>query len=87
MTDKITDCEVQEDVTVKAIREEYERKLAEAEEQHKQAMKEAEDKHIAQIRALMSGREQPKQEQIEQEDNRTYEERMIDKLKKKFNLK
>ena len=49
----------QEDAVLIAVREEYEKKLEEQrkafEEEKAKALKEAEEKHIAQIRALLSG--------------------------------
>lgn len=84
---------IEEDAVVKAVREEYEKKLADQqkafEEDKRKALEEAEEKHIKQIRALLSG-----EGHIPREDNEpvvkepeSREEILYDDLKDRFNLK
>lgn len=78
----------QEDAVLVAVREEYEKKLEEQrkafEEEKAKALKEAEEKHIAQIRALLSG--QPsKEEKHEQEEKSLFDETMA-KMKEKYKI-
>lgn len=71
---------------IKAVREEFEKKLAEQEEKHKQDLKDMETKHIAQIRALMSGNNsEEEQEQLAPE--LSFEEQTLNDTRKKFGLK
>lgn len=82
-----------EDEVLLAVKEEYEKKLQEQREQFelekKQALEEAEKRHVAQIRALLSG-----EGHIPREDNEpvlkepeSKEEALFDDLKDRFNLK
>lgn len=77
----------QEDAVLVAVREEYEKKLAEQrkafEEEKAKALKEAEEKHIAQIRALLSG--QPAKEEKHEEEKSLFEETMA-KMKEKYKI-
>lgn len=81
-TDKNIDCE---DAVVKAIKEEYEKKLEEERARHAEEMKASEEKHVAQIRALLSGRNdteaQRGKENVEEQDE---VESAIEKLRKKY---
>lgn len=77
-----------EDAVIKAIREEYEKKLdeqrKELSEEKERALAEQEEKHIRQMRALLSGRQDVKDEQVDEEKN--YEQALTDSLKKRFKL-
>lgn len=77
-----------EDAVIKAIREEYEKKLDEQRkalsEEKDRALAEQEEKHIRQMRALLSGRQDVKEERIDEE--KTYEQALTDSLNKRFKL-
>lgn len=79
----------QEDEVLKAVREEYEKKLEEQrkafEEEKKQALAEAEEKHIKQIRALLSGEGHiPREDKTEEiEETKSVEETILDSLRNK----
>ena len=74
--------EKRQDEVITAIKEEYEKKLddlrKELDEKKQAEIKELEAKHIAQIRALMTGREEYKK-QKEEEENENLVERLIKK--------
>lgn len=73
-----------EDEVVKAIREEYEKKLHDAEVKHAEEMKQAEEKHIAQIRALLSGQKETAQEADEESEEKDMVTQAIERLQKKY---
>ena len=77
-----------EDAVIKAIREEYEKKLGEQRkalsEEKDRALAEQEEKHIRQMRALLSGRQDVKEERNDEE--KTYEQALTDSLNKRFKL-
>lgn len=74
----------QEDAVIVAIREEYERKFAEQEERHKQELAEVEQKHVSQIRALMSGKRFTDEEQkkVEETVQKSYEQTVLEQAQK-----
>ncbi len=74
----------QEDAVIVAIREEYEKKFAEQEERHKQELTEVEQKHVSQIRALMSGKRFTDEEQkkVEETVQKTYEQSVLEQAQK-----
>lgn len=71
----------EQDEVLLAVKEEYEKKLQEQREQFelekKQALEEAEKRHVAQIRALLSGEGKVKREQYEEDDKPKTEERSL----------
>lgn len=75
---------------IEVIKQEYEKKVAELEEKHKQDLieqeKKLEEKHAKQIRALFleGSPSQPKAQ--EQNDDKTFEERVIEKMKQKLKI-
>ena len=75
----------QEDAVIVAIREEYEKKFAEQEERHKQELAEVEQKHVSQIRALMSGKrftDEEEQKKAEETVQKTYEQTVLEQAQK-----
>ncbi|WP_291630653.1 hypothetical protein [Clostridium sp.] len=80
-----------EDEVIKAIKEEYEKKLEEQkkqlEEEKDKAIKDLEEKHIKQIRSLLSGEKitndnDKKTEEVE----KTFEEKLYENLRAKNKL-
>lgn len=79
----------QEDAVIVAIREEYEKKIAEQEERHKQELAEVEQKHVSQIRALMSGKrftDEEEQKKGEETAQKTYEQTVLEQAQKILKL-
>ena len=79
---------------IEVIKEEYDKKVKELEEKHKKDLedqeKRLEEKHAKQIRALFldGSPNQPKSnENNDEEDNRTFEEKVLEKMKIKLKLK
>lgn len=76
------------DETLKAVKEEYEKKLLEQEEalnaEKEKALKEQEQKHIAQLRALIAG--QKTVDEVK-EEKQTFEEKLFAQMREKYNLK
>lgn len=75
------------DETLKAVKEEYEKKLLEQAEalnaEKEKALKEQEQKHIAQLRALIAG-----QKTVDEvKEKQTFEEKLIAQMREKYNLK
>lgn len=74
---------------ITALRNEYEKKLAEQraelETKHAEEIKKQEQKHIEQMKALLLGRTE-KQEEKTKEEHKTFEQDLYDKLAKKFKL-
>lgn len=75
---------------ISALREEYEKKLQEQHDelvkQHEAEIKKQEQKHIEQMKALLSGRNSVIDNKLVDEDEKTFEDDLIDKLKSKFKL-
>lgn len=75
---------------ITALREEYEKKLAEQraelETKHAEEIKKQEQKHIEQMKALLLGRTEKQEETKPQEEYKTFEQDLYDKLAKKFKL-
>ena len=92
---KKTNEEDDKDLTaIEVIKEEYNKKVKELEEKHKKDLedqeKRLEEKHAKQIRALFldGSPNQPKSnEDNDEEDNRTFEERVLEKMKQKLKIK
>lgn len=75
------------DETLNAVREEYEKKLLEQAEtlnaEKEKALKEQEQKHIAQLRALIAG-----QKTVDEvKEKQTFEEKLFAQMREKYNLK
>lgn len=75
---------------ITALRDEYEKKLAEQraelETKHAEEIKKQEQKHIEQMKALLLGRTDKQEEEKPKEEHKTFEQDLYDKLAKKFKL-
>ena len=77
---------------IEVIKEEYAKKVQELEEKHKKDLedqeKKLEEKHAKQIRALfLEGTTNvPKQEETKEDEDKTFEERIIEKMKQKLKI-
>jgi hypothetical protein len=75
---------------ITALRDEYEKKLAEQraelEQKHEEEIKKQEQKHIEQMKALLLGRAEKQEVAKPQEEHKTFEQDLYDKLAKKFKL-
>ena len=75
---------------IEVIKQEYEKKVAELEEKHKQDLieqeKKLEEKHAKQIRALFLGGSPSQPKAQEQNDDKTFEEKVIEKMKQKLKI-
>ena len=75
---------------ITALREEYEKKLAEQraelETKHAEEIKKQEQKHIEQMKALLLGKAETKQVEKPVEPDKTFEEDLYEKVKKNFKL-
>ena len=87
---KVTEQDDDDLKAIEVIKQEYEKKVAELEEKHKQDLaeqeKKLEEKHAKQIRALFleGSPSQPKPQ--EQDDEKTFEEKVIEKMKIKLKI-
>lgn len=93
MTDEVKQEKEQDVDVIKAIREEYEKKLEEQrkelEQEKEDALKKAEAKHVEQIRALMTGKGNSSSDEDEgsrYEEPLTKEEQMLQDLEARFKL-
>ena len=84
------------DETLKAVKEEYEKKLLEQAEalnaEKEKALKEQEEKHIAQLRALISGQKSVEEVALEstpaeEVKEEKVEEKLFAQMREKYNLK
>ena len=76
---------------INVIKQEYEKKVAELEEKHKQDLaeqeKRLEEKHAKQIRALfLEGSPSQQKPQEQKDEEKTFEERVLDKMKIKLKI-
>lgn len=77
---------------IEVIKEEYNKKVQELEEKHKKELEEQEkrleEKHAKQIRALFLGGSpsDDKAKAKEQDDNKTFEEKVLEKMKIKLKI-
>lgn len=75
---------------ITALREEYEKKLAEQraelETKHAEEIKKQEQKHIEQMKALLLGKTETKQVDKTDAPDKTFEEDLYEKVKKNFKL-
>lgn len=77
---------------IDVIKEEYAKKVQELEEKHKKDLEEQEkrleEKHAKQIRALfLEGTPNvPKQDEHKEDEDKTFEERVIEKMKQKLKI-
>ena len=76
------------DELITALREEYEKKLkdreAELRQEFEEKQKEQEERHIREMRALLSGHKEEQIDKTEDEEEKTYEQTLLEKITQKF---
>lgn len=87
MTDE-QDKNTPSDELISALREEYEKKLkdreAELRQEFEAKQKEQEERHIRDMRALLSGHKEEQSDKSEDEEEKTFEQDLLEKITKKF---
>lgn len=87
MTDE-QDKNTPSDELISALREEYEKKLkdreAELRQEFETKQKEQEERHIREMRALLSGHKEEQSDKSEDEEEKTFEQDLLEKITKKF---
>ena len=87
MTDE-QDKSTPSDELITALREEYEKKLkdreAELRQEFEAKQKEQEERHIREMRALLSGHKEEQIEKTEDEEEKTYEQTLLEKITQTF---
>ena len=87
MTDE-QDKSTPSDELITALREEYEKKLkdreAELRQEFEAKQKEQEERHIREMRALLSGHKEEQIDNAEDEEEKTYEQTLLEKITQKF---
>lgn len=87
MTDE-QDKNITSDELITALREEYEKKLkdreAELRQEFEEKQKEQEARHIRDMRALLSGHNEEQSDKSEDEEEKTYEQTLLEKITQKF---
>ena len=87
MTDE-QDKSTPSDELITALREEYEKKLkdreAELRQEFEAKQKEQEERHIRDMRALLSGHKDEQNDKSEDEEEKTYEQILLEKITQKF---
>lgn len=82
-----TDKSTPSDELITALREEYEKKLKDREVELRQEFevkqKEQEERHIRDMRALLSGHKEEQSDKSEDEE-KTYEQTLLEKITQKF---
>ena len=76
---------MEETEVIKTIREEFEKKLDEQRAEYEKILEEEKQKHIEQIKALMTGKKEVIDENTEVEE-KTTEEIVLENLRKKYKL-
>lgn len=76
------------DELITALREEYEKKLkdreAELRQEFEAKQKEQEERHIRDMRALLSGHKDKQNDKSEDEEEKTFEQDLLEKITQKF---
>ena len=76
------------DELITALREEYEKKLkdreAELRQEFEAKQREQEERHIRDMRALLSGHKDEQIDKSEDEEEKTYEQTLLEKITQKF---
>lgn len=76
------------DELITALREEYEKKLKDREAELRQEFvakqKEQEERHIRDMRALLSGHKDEQSDKSEDEEEKTFEQDLLEKITQKF---
>lgn len=87
MTDE-QDKNTPSDELIAALREEYEKKLkdreAELRQEFEAKQKEQEERHIRDMRALLSGHKDEQSNKSEDEEEKTFEQELLEKITQKF---
>ena len=87
MTDK-QDKNTPSDELITALREEYEKKLkdreAELRQEFEAKQKEQEERHIRDMRALLSGHKDEQSDKSEDEEEKSFEQELLEKITQKF---
>lgn len=87
MTDE-QDKSTPSDELITALREEYEKKLkdreAELRQEFEAKQKEQEERHIRNMRALLSGHKDEQSNKSEDEEEKTFEQELLEKITQKF---
>lgn len=87
MTDE-QDKSTPSDELIAALREEYEKKLkdreAELRQEFEAKQKEQEERHIRDMRALLSGHKDEQSNKSEDEEEKTFEQELLEKITQKF---
>lgn len=76
------------DELITALREEYEKKLkdreAEIRQEFEAKQKEQEERHIRDMRALLSGHKDEQSNKSEDEEEKSFEQELLEKITQKF---
>ena len=76
------------DELITALREEYEKKLkdreAELRQEFEAKQKEQEERHIRDMRALLSGHKDEQSNKSEDEEEKSFEQELLEKITQKF---
>lgn len=76
------------DELITALREEYEKKLkdreAELRQEFEAKQKEQEERHIRDMRALLSGHKNEQSNKSEDEEEKSFEQELLEKITQKF---
>lgn len=87
MTDE-QDKNTTSDELITALREEYEKKLkdreAELRQEFEAKQKEQEERHIRDMRALLSGHKDEQSNKSEDEEEKSFEQELLEKITQKF---
>ena len=87
MTDE-KDKSTTSDELIAALREEYEKKLkdreAELRKEFEEKQKEQEERHIRDMRALLSGHKDEQSDKSEDEEEKSFEQELLEKITQKF---
>ena len=87
MTDE-QDKNITSDELITALREEYEKKLkdreAELRKEFEEKQKEQEARHIRDMRALLSGHKEEQSGKSEDEEEKSFEQELLEKITQKF---
>ena len=87
MTDE-QDKNTPSDELITALREEYEKKLkdreAELRQEFEAKQKEQEERHIRDMRALLSGHKDEQSDKSEDEEEKSFEQSLLEKITQKF---
>ena len=86
--DKDKDKNTPSDELITALREEYEKKLkdreAELRQEFEEKQKEQEARHIRDMRALLSGHKEEQSNKSEDEEEKSFEQELLEKITQKF---